>query len=115
MCTLQFLLSNSHFLKKAALAAEMRIVRDLLLVQEIYRKVWQVAESALSFFIMGETGVGKEGVAQYIHKSSPRRDKPFIAINCGRFDLNSCKVSSLDMKKEHLRERATNARGRLKG
>ena len=54
-------------------------------MQEIYCKVRQVAESDLSFFIMGETGVGKEGVAQYIHKSSPRRDKPFVAINCGRF------------------------------
>ena len=54
-------------------------------MQEIYRKVRRVAESDLSFFIMGETGVGKEGVTQYIHKSSPRWDKPFIAINCGRF------------------------------
>ena len=54
-------------------------------MQEIYCIVRQVAESDLSFFIMGETGVGKEGVAQYIHKSSPRRGKPFIAINCGRF------------------------------
>lgn len=47
--------------------------------------VQQVAESDLSFFIMGEIGVGKGGVAQYIHKSSPRRDQPFVAINCGRF------------------------------
>lgn len=54
-------------------------------MQEIYRTVQRVAESDLSFCIMGETGVGKEGVAQYIHKSSPRRNKPFIAINCGRF------------------------------
>lgn len=54
-------------------------------MQEIYHTVEQVADSTLSFFIMGETGVGKEGVAQYIHKKGPRRDKPFTAINCGRF------------------------------
>lgn len=54
-------------------------------MQNIYRTIQQVAESNLSFFIMGETGVGKEGVAQYIHKTGPYRDKPFMAINCGRF------------------------------
>ena len=54
-------------------------------MQEIYHTVEQVADSTLSFFIMGETGVGKEGVAQYIHQKGPRRDKPFTAINCGRF------------------------------
>lgn len=54
-------------------------------MQEIYHTVQQVANSDLLFFIMGETGVGKEGVAQYIHKSGPRRNKPFVAINCGRF------------------------------
>ena len=54
-------------------------------MQDIYRTVQQVVASDLSFFITGETGVGKEGVAQYIHKSSPRRSGPFVAINCGRF------------------------------
>lgn len=54
-------------------------------MQEIYRKIQQVAESDLSFFILGETGVGKEGVAQYIHKNSSHQDKLFIPINCGRF------------------------------
>ncbi len=54
-------------------------------MQSIYRTVRQVATSDLSFFITGETGVGKEAVAQYIHKSGPRRNKPLVAINCGRF------------------------------
>ena len=54
-------------------------------MQDIYHTVQQVVASDLSFFVTGETGVGKEGVAQYIHKSSPRRSAPFVAINCGRF------------------------------
>ena len=54
-------------------------------MQTIYRTIQQVVQSNIPFFITGETGVGKEGIAKYIHETSPRRDKPFIAINCGRF------------------------------
>ena len=54
-------------------------------MQTIYQKVKQVVNSNIPFLITGETGVGKEGIAKYIHENSPRRDKPFVAINCGRF------------------------------
>ena len=54
-------------------------------MRDLYRTIQQVVASDLPFFITGETGVGKEGIAEYIHKSGPRRDKPLIAINCGRF------------------------------
>lgn len=54
-------------------------------MQTIYKTIQQVVQSNIPFFITGETGVGKEGIAKYIHEASPRRNKPFIAINCGRF------------------------------
>ena len=54
-------------------------------MQTIYNTIQQVGRSNIPFFITGETGVGKEGVARYIHESGPRREQPFIAINCGRF------------------------------
>lgn len=54
-------------------------------MQNIYQKIRQVANSNIPFLITGETGVGKEGIAKYIHENSPRQDKPFVAINCGRF------------------------------
>ncbi len=54
-------------------------------MQAIYNTIQQVVKSNIPFFITGETGVGKEGIARYIHETSPRRDKPFIPINCGRF------------------------------
>ncbi len=44
--------------------------------------VTQVAAANSTVLILGETGVGKEGIANAIHQLSPRKEKPFIKINC---------------------------------
>lgn len=54
-------------------------------MQAIYNTIQRIMGSNIPFFITGETGVGKERIARYIHENGPRRDQPFIAINCGRF------------------------------
>jgi transcriptional regulator of acetoin/glycerol metabolism len=43
----------------------------------------KAAHSDASVLLLGETGTGKEVFAETIHQNSPRRDKPFIAVNCG--------------------------------
>jgi DNA-binding NtrC family response regulator len=43
----------------------------------------QVSDSKASILIQGESGTGKELFARFVHENSPRRDGPFIAINCG--------------------------------
>ena len=45
----------------------------------------QVAPSEASVLIIGQTGTGKELVARHVHNLSARRDKPFVAVNCGAF------------------------------
>ena len=51
-------------------------------MQEIFRLTELVAPSTASVLITGASGTGKELVARTIHELSPRRTKPFIAINC---------------------------------
>jgi DNA-binding NtrC family response regulator len=51
-------------------------------MQEIFRLTEMVAPSTASVLITGASGTGKELVARTIHELSPRRPKPFVAINC---------------------------------
>jgi DNA-binding NtrC family response regulator len=51
-------------------------------MQEIFRLIEMVAPSTASVLITGASGTGKELVARTIHELSPRRPKPFVAINC---------------------------------
>jgi PAS domain S-box-containing protein len=54
-------------------------------MHKIFNVLPQVSESDSTILIQGETGTGKELLARAIHDLSPRREKPFIAINCGAF------------------------------
>jgi DNA-binding NtrC family response regulator len=49
---------------------------------ELFAKLRRYAPTPMSIVIQGETGTGKERVAQAIHASSPRRDKRLVAVNC---------------------------------
>jgi Nif-specific regulatory protein len=49
----------------------------------VFATVAQVANSRATVLLLGETGTGKEMIAKAIHYNSPRRDKPFVRVNCG--------------------------------
>lgn len=57
-------------------------------MQRLYQLIQKVAPSKASVLITGETGVGKELVARSIHKSSPRKDKEMIIVNCSALSEN---------------------------
>jgi transcriptional regulator with PAS, ATPase and Fis domain len=53
--------------------------------QALLAHIRQVAPSEASVLIIGETGTGKELVARHVHNLSARRNRPFVAVNCGAF------------------------------
>jgi DNA-binding NtrC family response regulator len=83
-------------------SAGMRRVRDQIL---------QVAAARSTVLILGESGVGKELVAKAIHFNSPRREAPFIAINCSAIPVNLIESELFG----HERGAFTGAVGRHKG
>jgi two-component system repressor protein LuxO len=83
-------------LEKRALVSELREVKAQLhrdrfmgfigaspAMQAVYRTIESVASSKANVFITGESGTGKELAADAVHRASPRRARPFIALNCG--------------------------------
>ena len=51
-------------------------------MQRVYGVLQQVSSSHATVLILGESGTGKELVARAIHTNSPRKDRPFVAVNC---------------------------------
>jgi transcriptional regulator with GAF, ATPase, and Fis domain len=80
-------------LRQASLTAENRSLRDQLRVEselvghsaemrQVEEQIGLVAGTRATVLVRGESGVGKELVARALHYSSPRKDGPFICLNC---------------------------------
>ena len=57
------------------------IIGEAPAMQEVFRAIGRLSRSSISVLINGQSGTGKELVAGALHKHSPRKDKPFIALN----------------------------------
>ncbi|MDE0186109.1 MAG: sigma-54 dependent transcriptional regulator [Candidatus Poribacteria bacterium] len=60
-----------------------RLIGKSAQMQEIYKLIGIMSTNTITVLIEGESGTGKELIAQAIHANSVRRDKPFVAVNCG--------------------------------
>ena len=57
-------------------------------INTVYRLIENLKTSSSTVLIQGETGTGKELIAQTIHQTSSRKNRPFVAINCGAIPAN---------------------------
>jgi len=57
-------------------------------IKKVIADAIKVANSRATILIVGDSGTGKELLARLIHRSGPRRDKPFIIVNCGALPEN---------------------------
>ncbi len=69
--------------KKIKISSEEFLIGISPLSLELYKQVEIVAPTNYSVIIYGESGTGKEVIAKTIHQASNRKDKPFIAVDCG--------------------------------
>lgn len=65
-----------------------RIIGNSDAIQAVMRKAEKIAGTDISTLLLGESGTGKEVFARTIHEHSPRKDKPFVAINCASIPEN---------------------------
>jgi len=60
-----------------------RLVGESEAMKRVYQLIQRVAGTDVTVLVLGENGTGKELVANAIHEASPRREQPFVPINCG--------------------------------
>ena len=64
------------------------IVGDSPQMQEVFATIRKVARSNATVLVLGETGVGKELIAEALHRNSSRADQPFVKMNCAALHEN---------------------------
>lgn len=89
----QFAVAIAAVFKRERIAAENRLLREQIKVEtelvgesksisDILARIGRAAATNATVLVRGESGVGKELVARAIHANSPRRDGPFVCLNC---------------------------------
>ena len=71
-----------RLIERRRLQERTGIIGESAAIQEVLVKIEQMAPVSTTVLIQGESGTGKELVAKALHDLSPRRGKPFIAVNC---------------------------------
>jgi len=75
------------------------IIGSSAAIRETKELISKIAGLSSTVLILGESGTGKEIVARAIHALSPRKDKPFVAVNCGAIPANLLETELFGHKK----------------
>ncbi|AWK85755.1 sigma-54-dependent transcriptional regulator [Azospirillum thermophilum] len=80
----RLVLENRQLRRRAgASGIEARLLGTSRVMEELRRDILELAGTAVSVLVHGETGTGKELVARCLHEFGPRAGRPFVPVNCG--------------------------------
>jgi len=82
-------------------------------MKQVVQRLQRVAPTDASVLILGETGTGKEVVAQAIHQNSPRKKKPFVPLNCAELSEHLLESELFGHAKGAYTDAASERIGRL--
>jgi DNA-binding NtrC family response regulator len=90
-----------------------KIIGNSPQMQQVFKTVVQIAPSRSNILITGESGTGKELIAQAIHQHSPRKDNPFVVLNCASLTETLLESELFGHEKGSFTGAVARRRGRL--
>jgi len=93
--------------------SEHNIIGQCKRIQDVYNYIDRVAPSRATALLLGESGTGKELVARAIHQASPRREMPFVKVNCAALPENLLESELLGHEKGAFTGAANLKKGRF--
>jgi DNA-binding NtrC family response regulator len=76
------MLQENAYLREELGEREEKVIADAPVMRQLLDDAARAARSKSTVLLLGESGAGKERIAHYLHRQSPRRDKPFVRVNC---------------------------------
>lgn len=95
------------------LEVETEIIGEAPAMQEVFRAIGRLSQSNITVLINGESGTGKELVARALHRHSPRRNEPFIALNMAAIPKDLMESELFGHEKGAFTGAATQRQGRF--
>ena len=80
--------SNRNLKEQLQAVSQGGIIGSSAQMKEVFKVLRRMAPTDINVLVLGETGTGKELIARELHRLSTRREKPFIAVNCGAIPEN---------------------------
>ena len=109
----QLRIDNHNLRDQLQQSSQGQIIGTCPPMKAVYKVVRRVSPTDLSVLVLGETGTGKELVAREIHGLSPRKSKPFVAINCGAIPENLLESELFGHKKGSFTGAVTDKVGKV--
>lgn len=98
---------------KQELVSMQEIIGEAPAMQEVFRVIGRLSRSSMSVLINGQSGTGKELVAQALHKHSPRKERTFIALNMAAIPRELIEAELFGHEKGAFTGAANNRQGRF--